>query len=96
MSLSAQYRPRLIAAVTKYDDAQAKRNLRTWNPSALRLYTEAAERALADMDNGATPAAAISAAFNDRLRDHVLRSCGFSPASIPQNPSLLYTPAADA
>jgi hypothetical protein len=62
----------LVHAVTQWDIRQSRR--KHHNPYALAHYLGAVERVESAVTAGATLRAAIVAAFNDRLRDHVLRA----------------------
>ncbi len=92
MNPLADIRTALVRAVTRHDESTFKRSPQRWHPAALSLYLEAVDWAMADMERGADPARAVAAAFNDRLREKLLKACGFDPATLPTRETMLYTP----
>lgn len=69
----------LTHAVTRYDRAEAAKAARNrrayYNPYALGIYLGRVDDIMADLEKGSTLEDAVAAAFNDRLRDHVLKFC---------------------
>jgi len=89
---STELHARLVNAVTTYDRQQSTK--RHWNHYALPQYLARVAEVVADVENGATPRAAIMAGFNDRLRDHCLRAIS-EPVAGPERATAqwCYTPA---
>ena len=83
-------RARLVSAATLYDRrAQTRRG---WNPYALGQYLARIDEVVSDVRAGAEPRAAIVAGFCDRLRDAMLRGCGFAVAARYSETSATYRP----
>lgn len=74
----------LVHAATRFDarqEASATRRRVPFNRYAMARYLERIEEAERDISAGASPRAAILAAFNDRLRDALLKAIGEQPAT---------------
>jgi hypothetical protein len=67
-------RSKLIHGLTQYDMRQSKR--KGYNPYALAQYLTRIDEIMDDIAAGATPRAAIIAAFTDRLQDAALKAIG--------------------
>jgi hypothetical protein len=61
-------------AVTEYDRKQEGK--RYHNPYALGIMLQRVDDIAAKIESGCDPRTAIVTSFCDRLRDHVLRTCG--------------------
>jgi len=68
-------RQQLAHVVTRYD--RKRYGKRGYNPYALGLYLKRSDEVAEQVAKGADLEAAIRSGFNDRLRDHVLKSFGF-------------------
>lgn len=70
----------LVHAATDFDRREEKRASRRrdgrFNPYALAQYLQRIEEAESDIARGATPRAALLAAFNDRFLDCMLTAIG--------------------
>lgn len=88
-----ELKAKLIHALTAYDRKQAGK--RGYNHFALGQYFQRVDLICADVDNGATPRAAILAGFSGRLADVALRviSEAISTREECQSGSLYYQPA---
>ena len=85
-----QLRARLVSAATQFDRrAQTRRG---WNPYALPQYLARIDEVIADVRAGADPRAAIIAGFCDRLRDALLKACGFATEARYAETSVVYRP----
>lgn len=78
--MSENLRHTLTQAVSTYDRREAEKAARSkhgyHNAYALGQYLERCDEVCADVGAGATPRAAIIAAFEGRLRDACLRAIG--------------------
>jgi len=76
---NTELRIRLIHAVTRYDERESRK--RHYNVYALGQYLKRVDEVCADIRRGAPARAAICAAFNGRLLNHMLKAAGEKPAS---------------
>lgn len=90
-------RASLVHGLTRYDRRRVNR--RDYNPYALAQYLARIDEIMEDIDRGATPRAAVIAAFSGQLCDVALKAIGEAPAGREEatawKPTATYTPASE-
>ena len=93
--MDAKLKTNLISAANKYDEAQARRASKNpranYNHFALGHYLSRIDDIERDIDEGADPAAAITAGFSGSLRNAILKGGGF-PKNEIESGSWFYRP----